>query len=249
MATVPAARPRDSAGELLIRKLSLRSPLAALDREVLSALPFDELRASARDLLASEGDRVDRSLLILDGCAAGSKLTAEGERQIVSLHVAGDFIDLHSALMKLADHDIVAIGPLRVATVAHDAVLRAATGYPAIAQALWRETLADAAIARAWLLNVAQRDAYRRLAHLFCEMGLRLEAIGLFDRCRFVLPLTQQELGDSTGLTPVHVNRTLQRLRSEGLVTTHGSELCIEDWDALAAAAGFDPGYLYLPAE
>ena len=142
-------------------------------------------------------------MLILEGCAAGSKLSAEGERQIVSLQISGDFIDLHSAIMKTSDHDMVAIGPLRVATVAHEAVLQTIRAHPGIALALWRETLADTAIAREWLLNVGRRDAYRRISHLMCEMGLRLEAIGLSSRRHFVLPLTQEQLGETTGLTAV----------------------------------------------
>ena len=247
MATRQAARMRENAGELLIRKLSLRSPLTAAECDVLSALPFAEFRASPRDYLAREGERLERSVLILDGYAARSKLTAEGKRQIVSLHIAGDFVDLHSAIMKISDHDMVAIGPMRFATVAHEVVLQTVKTNPGIALALWRETLVDAAIAREWLLNVAQREAYRRISHIICEMSLRLEAIGLYDRRRFVLPLTQEQLGETTGLTAVHVNRTFQRLRGEGLITTHGSEICIEDWDALAGAGEFGPGYLNLP--
>lgn len=186
-------------------------------------------------------------MLILDGCAARSKLSRDGGRQIVSLHIAGDLIDLHSAIMKVSDHDVSAIGPLRIAAVPHENVMQAATAAPGIAMALWRETLADAALSREWQLNVGQRDAYRHTAHLLCEMGLRYEAVGLFARDCYMLPLTQSDLGDTTGVSPIHTNRVLQRLRSEGLIVTHSQQVGIPDWDALADAGEFEPGYLYLP--
>jgi CRP-like cAMP-binding protein len=231
-----------------LRKLAAHSPLSAADRAALAALPAGELRVHAREFIVYEGARLSRSVLLLEGFAARYKLLPDGGRQILSLHVAGDIVDLHSAILKVADHSITAFGPARVAYLPHDALLGAIDASPSIARALWRDALIDAAITREWLLNVGRRDAYARMAHLFCELALRLEAVGLCQDGRFPLPLTQAELADTTGLTPVHVNRTLQRMRTDGLISTRGVELCIEDWGRLADVGSFDPAYLYLGA-
>ena len=235
--------------EPLLRKLASHSPLAAAERGVLAALPAGEMRVHAREFVVHEGAQLSRSVLLLEGFAARFKLLPDGERQIVSLHVAGDIVDLHSAVLKVADRSIAAFSPARVAYLPHDTLLAALEASPAIARALWRDALIDAAISREWLLNVGRRDAYARMAHLFCELALRLGAVGLYRDGCFPLPLTQAELADTTGLTPVHVNRTLQRLRTDGLISTRGVELCIEDWDRLADAGSFDPSYLYLDGE
>jgi CRP-like cAMP-binding protein len=232
--------------EAFLRKLSARSPLSDDDRAVLAALPQGDVRVGTREFVVQEGERVDRSLLLLEGLAARYKLLPNGNRQIVSLHVAGDLLDLHSAILKVTDHSIAAFGPARIAHVLHEPLLAAMEASPAIARALWRDALVDAANSREWLLNVGRRDAYARTAHLLCELALRLGAVGLCRDGRFTLPLTQGDLADTTGLTAVHINRTLQRLRADGLISTHGSEVRIEDWARLAAAGSFDPAYLYL---
>lgn len=234
--------------DAFLRKLAARSPLGPADLDVLAGLPAGDLRVGSRDLVVQEGERVSRSLLVIDGFAARFKMLPDGNRQIVSLHVAGDIVDLHTAFLRVADHSVAAFGPARIAFVPHDALLATIETSPAIMRAMWHDMVVDAAITREWLLNVGRRDAYARMAHLFCELALRLKVVGLCQGGHFQLPLTQGELADTTGLTPVHVNRTLQRLRADRLITTRGTELWIEDWDRLAAAGGFDPSYLYLGA-
>lgn len=235
------------AGAAMLRKLSVRSTFSGAEREILLALPVDETAFSVRDTIVHEGEALTRSCMLIDGYAARYKLLPDGSRQILALHMAGDVIDLHSAVLKVADHGTAALGHVRVAYLPHRELLSAADRFPRIAHALWLETLVEGSIDREWLLNIGQRDAYARLAHLFCEMMQRMKAVGLCRDNGFPFPVTQVELGDATALTPVHVNRTLQRLRADGLITMRGTDVRIEDWDRLATAGSFEPSYLYLP--
>lgn len=230
-----------------LRKLSYRSRLSAAELAALAALPSDEERVRSRGYIVRQGEAMKRSCLLVDGFAARYKLTADGERQIVSFHVPGDFIDLHTVMLKVADHSIGTLGDARIDWVPHTALLDVATAHDAVGLAFWKDTLVDASIGREWLLNIGQRDAYARLAHLICEIATRLAAVGLYREGRFQLMVTQTELADATGLTPVHINRTLQKLRADGLISNRGTEFHIEDWRALVEAGGFDVSYLYLP--
>jgi len=235
------------AGAAMLRKLKLRSPLDPDEREVLMALPVGETSVAQRTAIVHEGERLARSCLLIDGLACRYKLLPDGSRQIVSLHLPGDVIDLQSAVLKVADHGIAALSHVRVAYLPHAALLDAAARHRGIGWAFWRETTVEGAIDREWLLNIGRRDAFGRLAHLLCEIALRMEAIGLCHGNRFQFPVTQSELADVAAMTPVHVNRTLQRLRAEGLIGTRGTEVHVLDWDRLVEAGSFDPAYLYLP--
>jgi CRP-like cAMP-binding protein len=133
-----------------------------------------------------------------------------------------------------------------VAVIPKKRMLEVMNDHPRIQRALWWATLVDEAILREWLVNIGQRDAYERVAHLFCELWARLSAVGLAAEDHFTLPLTQEELGDTVGLTAVHVNRTLQRMRAEGLIEFHRKQLTIRDPRRLMDAAGFEPNYLHL---
>ena len=243
--SVHAGAPR--LGAPMLRKLGLRSAFTDREREALLALPVDEHRFASRDTIVRAGDTPSRCCLLIDGCAGSFKVLPDGARQIISLHIAGDVIDLQSTVLAVADHGIAAVGPGRVAYLSNRAIREASDRFPGIARAFWQETLLDGSIAREWLLNIGRRDAYGRLAHLFCEMRVRTAAVGLDRNGSFAFPLTQAELGDATALTPVHVNRTLRKIRADGLVSTRANELRVEDWDRLAAAASFDPAYLHLP--
>lgn len=214
---------------------------------MLLALPVDDTSTLPRQPIALEGEPLTRSCVLLDGFACRYKLSPDGSRQIVSFHMPGDLIDLHSALLKVADHSIAAIGRAHVAYLPHAVIFETTRRYAGIAHAFWLETVIDGSIFREWLLNVGRRDAYGRLAHLFCELALRLDSVGLCPNGRCQFPVTQTDLADATGLTPVHVNRTMQRLRADKLISTHGTELRILDWKGLIEAGSFDPTYLYLP--
>jgi CRP-like cAMP-binding protein len=121
--------------------------------------------------------------------------------------------------------------------------------YPRITSAFWRECLIDAAIFREWVMNVGQREAYSRMAHVFCELMVRLRAVGLVEDDACDLPITQAEFADAIGTSTVHVNRVLQQMRADGLIELSGNRLYVPDWEALKKAGDFDPIYLHLKKE
>jgi CRP-like cAMP-binding protein len=190
-----------------------------------------------------------RSCLILSGFAAVYKVTGEGKRQIVSFAIAGDIPDLQSLHLKVLDNSVGTITLCRVGFIPHEVLRNICLRYPRIASAFWRETLIDAAIFREWMTSIGRREGYIRIAHLLCEMMVRLKAVGLAEGHACDLPITQAEFGDALGLTTVHVNRILQQLRADGLIQTQGTRLNIPDWDKLKEAGEFDPTYLHLEHE
>ena len=184
--------------------------------------------------------------LLLEGFVERYKDTPEGRRQILAIHVPGDFVDLHSYPLKRLEHSVAALTPVKVALFPHPGIRALTEQSATLTELLWRSTLIDAAINREWIVSVGARSAAGRLAHLFCEMYLRLERVGLTDGLRFAFPLTQIDLADATGLTPVHANRMLRQLREQGLVEFRAGTATILDWAALRSFAEFDPGYLFL---
>lgn len=186
--------------------------------------------------------------LLIDGFAARSKLTANGGRQIVSFHMVGDILDLQHLFLERADHDVQAITDVRVAWVPMAELRRLVAEHPIIGTAFWRDALIDASIFREWVLNVGRRDAKTRIAHMLCEFIVRCEAVGLGTPERIQVPFTQEEIGDATGLTPVHVNRMLRELSEERLIKRSGRALEILDWNGFRRVAGFDAAYLHAAA-
>jgi CRP-like cAMP-binding protein len=240
--------PSTRAGEALLRKLKLHSSLTEEQERALQALPSATVEARPRTQPLHQGDHTGSSCLVVDGVVARYKLLPDGERQILSFHFSGDIVDLGSLHLERSDCSAVAIGQARLAYLPHEALRDVMSRHARVALALWRETQIDAAIAREWLLNVGRRSAYAKLAHLFCELAVRMEQVGLCQTGCYRLAATQIDLADATGMTSVHVNRTLQSLRGDGLISTQGSELRIMDWNALADAGSFDPAYLNLTA-
>jgi len=230
----------------LVRKLALRDTLTAEEQRTLEGLAIRVREAAAGSDIVQQGVRLTESTLLLDGLAGRYKLLGEGRRQISALHIAGDFMDLHSFLLKVLDHGVVALTPCTVALVPHEALKRLTEAHPHLGRLFWLSTLLDAAINREWITSMGRRAALERTAHLFCELFKRLEAVGRTQGLSFRLPLTQSELGDALGLSLVHVNRVVQALRNDGLVTWEGRVLTILDWDRLCELAEFDPTYLYL---
>lgn len=184
--------------------------------------------------------------LLLDGIMCRFKDLRNGERQITELHVAGDFADLHSFTLKRLDHDIMCLTPCRVAVVPHDKVREITEAYPHLARVYWFGTNLDAAIHREWELSLGRRTAVARIAHLFCELYVRLEIVGLAQDHQYDLPLTQADIAECLGLTSVHVNRMLKELRQQQLVEFTGGRIEIRDWAGLQRLAEFSPSYLYL---
>ena len=231
----------------LIRKLESISHLSDDDRAAVAGLPL-EIREFAEDRdIVREGDRPTHCCLMLDGFACRYKVLQDGQRQILSFHNAGDVPDLQSLHLKVMDHSLGALTPSRVGLIPHGALHALTRTHPDVGAAMWKDTLIDAAIFREWLTGVGRRSAYARIAHLLCEMFTRLRAVGLSDDGRgFDLPVTQAELADSLGLSTVHVNRTLQELRRDGLIVSRGKYWGIENWPGLKAAGDFDPTYLHI---
>lgn len=230
----------------LIARLEIVADLRDEDKALLAGL-YDDVRdvAAKRDII-SEGERPDHVHLIVEGWAGRYKTLPNGSRQIVALLIPGDFCDLHTAILGQMDHGIVAITKCRVAYISSRELDRLTADHNGLTKALWWSTLVDEAVLRSWVVNAGRRDAYQRIAHLLCEMHVRMKMIGLVSEDRFDLPLTQEELADSAALTPVHTNRTLQRLRREGLIELRSGVLTVLDVPGLREAAGFDPSYLHI---
>jgi CRP-like cAMP-binding protein len=237
----------DKAGmHRLLMKLRARDLVSDKEEEVLRASVSDVLELPANRVIVKAGVTLSNCTLLIDGVVARFKDLADGQRQIMELHLPGDFLDLHSFLLKRLEHNVGAITAVRLALVPHEAVRAITEERPHLARLLWFSTLLDAAIHRERILSVGRRTAVARIAHLICELQVRLEVVGLSDDFRFPLPLTQADIADATGLTSVHVNRMLKRLRDEELLTFRGGEVVIQDWDRLQRIAEFTPDYLYL---
>ena len=232
--------------ERLIHKLELRSRLDQGDRQAVLTLPFRHQIFEPGKYIIREGSSATHSALIVGGFACRHKVTIDGARQIMSVHVPGDFIDLEGALLTTADHNVQALSRCELALVPVEAVRKLLVEHPSVARALWVDTLVDSSIFREWIVNVGRRDARSRIAHLLCEFARRLELAGLTNGEGYELPMTQEHLADATGLTPVHVNRTLKRLEKEGLVVRNRRFVGIPDWEQLRAVAGFSELYLHL---
>ena len=230
----------------MVSKFARRAPLSSADREALLGLPFRLQKMEAGRYIVREGSSATNSALILSGFAIRQKGTPDGARQIVSVHIPGDFIDLEGALLATADHNIQALTRCELALVPVEAILALAAEHPMIARAMWVDTLIDASIFREWVLNVGRRDARERIAHLLCEFSRRLEIAGLASENGYELPMTQEQLADATGLTSVHVNRTLKSMDAAGLIERHRRFIRIPDWERLRDVAGFNELYLHL---
>lgn len=231
----------------LADKLGYRYKLDAADRAAILALPF-ELRALERSqFIVRERERATHSCVMLSGYSIRSKLTATGARQILSVHMKGEAVDLQNSLLDVADHSVQMLTPGKVAMIPRQEVIRLTMARPAVAHAMWIDTLVDGSIFREWIMNVGRRDARTRIAHLLCEFALRLKLAGLGRDNDYELPMTQEQLADTTGLTAVHVNRTLKTLEAERLIDrSNPRAIHVGDWRKLADAGDFDSQYLHL---
>jgi CRP-like cAMP-binding protein len=172
-------------------------------------------------------------------------MSRDGKRQIVSFHMPGDMVDLQHSLLPTADHNVQTMTPATVAWIPIPALTEVASSFPRIAAAFAKDALIDASIFREWVLNVGARDAKTRIAHMLCEFLQRREALGIAPAEEMALPFTQEQIGDATGLTAIHVNRTLRRLAEDGAFTRIGRTLRVSDWRKLKAIADFNPAYLH----
>lgn len=230
--------------ELWWNRLALRSRLTDTDRELVMSLPGEVQHVAANRDIVRLGECVTRACLIADGTAARFGQTRDGLRQLSAVYIPGDMCDLHSVVLPLATSALQALNAVTAVRVPHPALKDIADASPRLARAFWRDCVTDAQIAAEWLVNNSRRDARSRIAHLLCELAVRFEKIGR-KRDRYPFGMTQVHLGDATGLTPVHVNRTLRDLRERGLVEVPPREVHILQWDRLRESGEFDPAYLH----
>lgn len=229
----------------LFRQLSRAGALSEAEREALADAVVTVRTYPARAMIVPAHVDQQDSKLLLDGFVSRQNELADGRRQILAIHVPGDFVDLHGLLLRRLDHEVVALTPARMAIMSHVALRRITVDHPRLARMLWFLTAVDAAIHREWIASLG-RPAAQRIAHLMCELHCRLEIVNRADRTGYALPLTQADLADATALTPVHVNRTLRNLRERGLVDFRGGRVEILNLRDLCRLAGFDGDYLYL---
>jgi CRP-like cAMP-binding protein len=232
--------------EKALLKLRARDTLSVEEEQVLrDSFARSEEVVSDR-IVVRTGEELNFSVLLLDGLMARYKDLRSGERQIMELHVPGDFLDLHSFLLKRLDHSVMALVPSRIAIVPHARLTWITEQHPHLTRLLWHSTLIDAAIHREWLLSLGRRSAIARIAHFFCEMQARLGVVELADAGGFPLKITQTDLAECLGLTSVHVNRVLRKVREAGLAVFRDGRVEILDPAGLKRVAEFDPEYLQI---
>lgn len=229
-----------------LRKLRRRIEISSEEERAIRGLVSETRRCRADELIVRAGEELNHSVLLLDGWLARCKDLPGGERQVTELHVAGDFADLHGFTLKHLDHDVAAMSECNIAIVPHERIQDLIDRYPRLGRVYWFITNVDGAIHREWALSLGQRSALSRMAHLFCEMFVRLEVVGRANKNGYEFPLTQRELSECLGLTVVHANRTIQELRRRGLIELENRRLTVLDRRGLEGIAQFDPTYLYL---
>ena len=233
--------------EPLVQKLTYRADLSAADRTAILALPFTVKMLERVHFIVRERELATHSCVMLSGYSIRSKLVGTGHRQIVAIHMKGEMVDLQNSMLEIADHSVQMLTAGKVAMIPRGEIIRLTLERPTIGQAMWRDTLVDGSIFREWITNVGRRDARTRIAHMLCEFSLRLKVAGLGNEDKYEMPMTQEQLADATGMTPVHVNRTIKSLEADGLIErSNPRSLHIGNWRRLAEAGDFDSNYLHL---
>ncbi len=232
--------------ERLFLKLRQRDQLAEFEQDALLGAVSEVREGEDGETLVHAGDALTTSTILLEGIVGRVRDLADGRRQIIELHIPGDFYDLHAFLLKKLEHNVEALTPVKFAVVPHDRLKLITERWPHLSRMLWTSTLLDAAIQREKILSIGRRSAIARLAHLLCELHVRFKVVELTDGDSYPLPLTQSQIADAAGLTQVHVNRTLKELRDRGIVTVRGGTVAIKDRRALVDIAEFTDDYLYL---
>lgn len=236
----------DAKDHPLVRRLDSIMALNPDERDGLRTLPMMVRHLARGQDIVREGDHPQQCCLVLEGFTFRYKLLGDGLRQILSFHVPGDVPDLQSLHLHTMDHSLAALSPVKLGFIRHSDVHELNRRFPRIASAFWRDTLIDAAVFREWLVGIGRRPAANRIAHLLCELYVRLDAVGLVRGSSVSLPITQNEFADALGLSTVHINRSLQILRAENLISLQAGTLVVENWDELSAFAEFDPTYLHM---
>lgn len=235
--------------ESLFLNLGQHDSLSNEEKALLEGLMSTERDFAVGQDIVSSGSRLTYSTLILDGLAARYKVLADGGRQITSLHVPGDFVDLYAFLLKTMDHGITALSPCHVIIADHSKLRSITEKAPHLTRLLWLDTLVDGAIHREWIVAMGRRSKVSHLAHLLCELFVRLQVVKRTNGMNFHLPVSQAELADVLGLSVVHMNRVISALRNSGVISWANHTVTILDWHKLQQIAEFDPTYLSMERE
>lgn len=223
-----------------------RNELSVEDLEALEASVHIVKDVPARHSLAVSKQPIGVSTYLIEGFICRYMDDQEGRRQLVAVHVAGDFVDLHGYPLKRLDHDVATLGPCRIAHVRHEALDQLVRDRPNLTKLLWFSTLLDAAMHREWIFRLGRLDAVARVGHFFCEIEAKLRAVGLSDGKAFSCQLTQSDIGEACGMTSVHINRMLKELRERGLMRMQRGQITINDLKGLRQLSDFDPSYLFI---
>lgn len=234
--------------DALIQKLRSLNALQPEEMEAVRHLPIRKVEVRSGTTIIYEDQQITECCLLLEGYACRYKVASDGGRQIVSFHIPGDILDIQHLLFDRADHNVQTISAATLAYFPMAALRTLIDERPAIGTALWRDCLVDASVFREWVLNVGRRCAKERIAHMLCEFAARAESAGIGPAQGLALPMTQADIADATGLTPVHVNRMLRALREDGSLARQGIRFFIADWELLKRTADFSPNYLHLAA-
>jgi CRP-like cAMP-binding protein len=232
-----------------VQRLESIVELSSEDIRLLSEMPTSVRSYGADQDIIREGDTPSQCCLLLDGFLYRHKIANGSTRQIFSFQVPGDIPDLHSLHLSRMDHNLTSLGSTIVAFIPHSYFRQALPRSQQLTHALWRETLVDAAVYREWVVNVGAREALARVAHVLCELKLRLQAVGLVNDGTFTMPCRQTDIADAVGITAVHANRVIQELRGKGLIQWEGKTVTIHQWDELAEVGDFSADYLHLRKE
>jgi len=235
-----------TAFERLAMKLNTIIRLTDEELRSISSLPLIIRELRPDQDIVREGDRPTQCCLIIEGLAYRYKIVGEGRRQIFSYHISGDTPDMQSLHLERMDHNVGTLIATKVAFIPHHDVRILTAKQPRVLAALWRDGLIDAAIFREWMVGMGRRTALTRIAHLICELYTRYAAVRLNDGQSIPHHLRQTDIGDSLGLSTVHVNRVIQKLKTSKLVAINGKALTILDWSKLKEVAEFDANYLHL---
>ncbi|MGU3494953.1 Crp/Fnr family transcriptional regulator [Xanthobacteraceae bacterium A53D] len=232
----------------VVRRLSTRHPLDPDDIDALRDVPYVLRWHEAPAYLVREGEPPrDYCSFVLSGLAMGQKTTSGGARQILAIRMAGDFIDAQNLFLERADHNVQALTRLETLDFNRRSLRQLLMRRANIARALWVDTLVEASIQREWVVNVGARRGIARVAHFLCELAVRFESAGLLPTEVFEVPLTQEQIGDAVGLTPVHVNRSLKQLAVDGLIRIERRKVSVSSWSRLRGVADFNTLYLHAP--
>lgn len=231
-----------------LQKLGDVGDLPDRERQLLGRIAKPIRAYGVRQNIIREGDRPAYLWHVIEGFVCRYKLLPEGKRLITAFHVPGDLVGVNSFILGRAGDNVRTLAPTKVVPIPHQELREVTRNAPHITDALWRATVVDAARLTEWMARIGRSSARARMAHLLCELLLRLQAVGLADHNQCALPMTQAELADGLGISTVHANRILQDLRFDRLITLKAGELTIEDWDSLAQEGGFDATYLHLEA-